>query len=189
MNNIANFAIEKTVTELCKKHDWNIEVKTSERYRFFTPKEDQNRQFEDGIWRDTSFKVTLLGEYQGVEFTFYNLGMAGDYFAWQEVGISYNIEISEGNFSSVAQLMAMTPVMLQSLKNGLNKWAGAVGREIDVILDSKEHGETKETLLAKVMERKAKIEARNPDLAPYYTDGPELEIQEFVLRNIWSDLV
>ena len=181
---VMNFVIQKAVTQLCEEHNWNIHVESQRRLQYYSPKESEDNQHHAETWKDTTFKVCLLGQYQGVELHFYGLRYEGDHMYWREIGISYDIQIHEDGFPRVAELMAMTPFMIQALKKSLNRWAERVDREVSIIVHDKEHGKTIEEQKQELYAERQKIAARDPKLAPYYHQDNTLEIREFLLTYL-----
>lgn len=181
---VMNFVIEKAATELCEKHNWDISVDYHESRRYYSPKREEGECSSPETWKDVTFKVYLQGQGQCVDLWFYGLRYEGDHVYWREVGISYEIDIHEDNFPKVAELMAMTPFMVQALKKSLNRWAERVDRELCIIIDDKDHGKTIEEQKQKLYAERQKIAARDPQLAPYYHQDNTLEIREFLLTYL-----
>lgn len=176
-NNIMiEFVISQTVEELCKKNDWNIEVLQKSRKNFYSAKEQDPYSKR---WEDTTFKVSFPNTIQVVDLEFYGLYWdCGT--GWMDVGVSFENSVHENCFHQIAHLVSMTPVFLDSLKKGLKYWGELLEKEADTVMEARKENRLGD-LREKVKATRAKIQARDPELAGYYEPNHRLECQEFLL--------
>jgi len=182
-NIVMQFIIEKTVKGICEEHDWNIRVTTESKSHFYSAKEED--QFSEK-WEETIFRVSFPNTLQAVDLEFY--GLYWDHgTSWKGVGISYEMGVPENCFHRVALLTSMTPVFIETIKKGFRFWGEVLTNETDSIMRYEKGSKELQDFREQVKAKRAKVEARDPKLAPYYEPSSRLECQEFLLTQIFPE--
>lgn len=180
---VLDFILQKTLENICEEHDWNIQVTQKTKKRFYCKKEEEPYQEK---WEDTIFRVTFPNSIQAVDLEFY--GLYWDHgTGWRDVGISFSNSTHESCFHQIAHLVSMTPVFLETLKKGLKFWGEVLTNETDYVMRYQKGSKELEEFREKIKAKRAKIDARDPKLVPYYEPAHSLECQEFLLANIFPE--
>ena len=177
---ILKFIIEKAISQICEKEDWNIEVVQTSKTRFNGP--SQEERFDEN-WEDTTFKVSFPNQFHTVDIQFYRLEFCHG-ISWQEVGVGINADVAESNLYRIGQLLSTAPYMIQMLKENLKFFGQTMDNAMDKVLEARQNGKMEE-LCADIKATKAKIAARDPEKAQYYSRNYQLECEEFLVRNIF----
>ena len=186
---VTEFVIQKAIEEFHKQHDCNVQVITTIKKRFYSDKEEN--PFHEN-YDDTTFRISMPNSYQVVDLEFYRLIWDNGIFH-SEVGITYETSVPESNFHSVAYMVSMTPVFIAALKKSLKHWGETMAQEANSIMDAMpfDNPETNLNHLnkvrAQVKERREKIAARDPKLAPYYDADPRLDCKEFLVTRVFTE--
>lgn len=181
---VMQFIIEKTVKSICEEHDWNIRVTTESKSHFYSAREED--QFSEK-WEETIFRVSFPNTLQAVELEFY--GLYWDHgTSWRGVGISYEMSLPEDAFHRVALITSMTPVFIETIKKGLKLWGEVLTNETDSIMRYEKSSKELQDFREQVKAKRAKVDARDPKLAPYYGPISQLECQEFLLTRIFPEV-
>jgi hypothetical protein len=180
---VLDFIIQKTLESICKEHDWNIEVVQKSTKNFYSAKEQDPWSKR---WEDTTFKVSFPNTIQVVDLEFQ--GLYWDHgTGWRDVGISLENSVHENCFYQIAHLVSMTPVFLETLKKGLKLWGEVLTNETDSIMRMEKGSKELQDFREQIKAKRAKVDARDPELAPYYEPSSRLECQEFLLGNIFPE--
>ena len=180
---VLDYILQKTLENICKEHDWNIELVQKSTKNFYSSKEQDPWSKR---WEDTTFKVSLPNTIQAVDLEFQ--GLYWDHgTGWRDVGISFENSVHENSFYQIAHLVSMTPVFLETLKKSLKFWGEVLTNETDSIMRYQKGSKELEEFREKIKAKRAKIDARDPELVPYYEPAHSLECQEFLLANIFPE--